>query len=79
MKKNRIYISIIVLIAFTLIQVGLFNTIISFGASNTQVVADGTYYIESAIDSQYVFDVSAASKENEANVTLYKKNGLTHH
>ena len=75
MKNNKKYRLIIVLILFTLLQVGLFNTIISLGADNAQVVEDGTYIIKSAVNDKYVFDVSGESMENEANIALYQYNG----
>ena len=48
-NKKNIYI-LIVLSLFTLVQVGLFNTIISFAAQSTsQPIKNGTYIIKSAI------------------------------
>ncbi len=76
MKLNIKYKFIVVFIMFALMQVSILNAIISSAA--TQVVADGVYMIKSDINDQYVLDVSAASKEDKANVALYKKNGLTH-
>ena len=75
MKYNKKYMLIIVLITFALIQVSLFDTIISFGANTTsQVVTNGTYYIETALDTRYCLDVAGVSKADEANIALYQKN-----
>ena len=78
MKINIKYKFIIVFVMFTLLQVGLLNTIISFAKDNDeQVIADGTYAIKSAINSNYALDVAAASNANKANVALYKYNEAT--
>ena len=81
MKINKIYKFIIVLI-FAILSVCLFNTIISFAEENagiatistSQLVADGTYIIKSAINDKFVLDVSCSSQANGANVTLYQNN-----
>ena len=78
MKSNIKYRFIIVLIIYTLIQVCMFNTIISFASSTSQVIEDGTYIIKSAINDKYVLDVSAGSNANKTNVTLYQNNNTTH-
>ena len=78
MKINIKYKFIIVFVMFTLLQVGLLNTIISFAKNDDeQVIADGTYAIKSAINSNYALDVTAASNANKANVALYKYNEAT--
>lgn len=41
--------------------------------ADVQLVADGTYQIESALDSGYVWDIADASLENEAILQLYEK------
>ena len=75
MKNNKKYRFIIVLILFTLLQVGLFNTIISLAANNSQVLKDGVYVIKSAVNDKYVFDVAGASTANGTNIALYQYNG----
>ena len=40
-------------------------------------LADGTYMIHSAINNDYVFDISGNSTENRANIQLYKQENTT--
>ncbi len=77
MKNNKKYRLIIVLILLTLLQVCLFNTIISLAqeTSTSQVIEDGTYFIKSIIDENYVLDIEGASSSNLANVELFEYNG----
>ena len=75
MKNNKKYRLIIVLFLFTLLQVGLFNTIISLSAqSSSQTIEDGTYVIKSAINNKYVLDIAGASNTNGANAQIYESN-----
>ena len=41
---------------------------------NKDVLSDGTYVIQSEVNSGYVVEVASGSKENLANVQLYKQN-----
>ena len=43
-------------------------------ASNKSVLADGTYEIQSALNSNYVLDVESGSLNNGANIQLYMSN-----
>lgn len=43
--------------------------------SEANSLANGVYFIKSAIDDNYVLDITALSKENNANVELWKNNG----
>ena len=64
-----------IVLIFGLIQICLFNTIISFAKDEikgTKTIEDGVYVIRSAINTRYVLDVNGASKENGANVQLYE-------
>lgn len=40
----------------------------------TQTIADGIYTISSAMDSNYVLDISGASRDNYGNVQLWQRN-----
>ena len=62
----------IIIIAFILF---LFLMLINFKKSYaiSRVVDDGTYYIVSAIDSNYVLDIAAASREDRANVQIWQR------
>ncbi|WP_279137937.1 N-acetylmuramoyl-L-alanine amidase, partial [Faecalicoccus pleomorphus] len=41
---------------------------------NKDILKDGTYVIQSRVNSKYVVDVTSASTENAANVQLYQQN-----
>ncbi|MGN1276971.1 MAG: RICIN domain-containing protein, partial [Floccifex sp.] len=43
-------------------------------AANKNVLADGTYEIQSALNSSYVLDVTSGSLNNGANIQLYQSN-----
>lgn len=66
MKKYIILrYKIIVLIVFTMMQLCIFNTIISFSAESIkgmQTIEDGIYVIRSAIDQKFVLDVLRSIK-----------------
>ena len=47
----------------------------SLAQSNRNVLADGTYRICNALNSNYVLDISSGSVNNNANVQLYSQNG----
>ena len=47
----------------------------SLAQSNRNVLADGTYRICNALNSNYVLDISGGSVNNNANVQLYSQNG----
>ena len=47
----------------------------NLASSNRNALADGTYEISSALNSNYVLDISGASRWNNANLQLYSKNG----
>ena len=76
MKKNRRLNLIIAFLIFGLIQIFNSNAIISFAGENitTQDVEEGTYIIKSAVNQDYVIDVEAGSKNDGANIQLYKRN-----
>ena len=40
--------------------------------TGTQTISDGEYHIVSALDSRYALDVSGASKEDRANIDIYR-------
>ena len=40
--------------------------------TGTQTISDGEYHIVSALDSRYALDVSGASKEDRANIQIYR-------
>ena len=46
----------------------------ALAASNKSVLADGTYEIQSALNSNYVLDVESGSLNNGANIQLYMSN-----
>ena len=46
----------------------------ALAASNKSVLADGTYEIQSALNSNYVLDVTSGSLNNGANIQLYMSN-----
>ena len=46
----------------------------ALAASNKSVLADGTYEIQSALNSNYVLDVASGSLNNGANIQLYMSN-----
>ena len=76
MKKNIRLKLIIAFLIFGLIQIFNSNAIISFAGENiiTEEIQEGTYIIKSAVNQDYVLDVEAGSKDNGANVQLYKRN-----
>lgn len=43
--------------------------------ANKNLIADGTYVIQSKINPNYVLDVTGGSLNNGANVQLYRANG----
>ena len=45
--------------------------------SNRNVLADGEYLINNALNASYGLDISGGSLDNNANVQLYKRNGST--
>lgn len=47
----------------------------NLASSNKNVLKDGTYYIQSSLNSGYVLDVSDGSTGNGANIQLYQSNG----
>ena len=47
----------------------------NLASSNRNALADGTYEISSALNSNYVLDISGGSRWNNANLQLYSKNG----
>ena len=68
MKKiKKIIIIAVIFILFLM----LINYKKSYAAS--KVVDDGTYYIVSAIDSNYVLDIAAASKNDRANAQIWQR------
>ncbi len=74
MKKNRKKLMIIVLIAFALVQLSIFNTI-NFSVAKTKeedTLSSGNYIITSALNDNNVFNVSGNSLENGANIIAYK-------
>ncbi|WP_273477201.1 N-acetylmuramoyl-L-alanine amidase, partial [Faecalicoccus acidiformans] len=50
------------------------NDLDTLASQNKSVLADGTYFIQSALSSNYVADVKSAGTANYVNVQLYKKN-----
>ena len=50
------------------------NDLDTLASQNKSVLADGTYFIQSALSSNYVVDVKSAGTANYVNVQLYKKN-----
>lgn len=76
MKENKRLNFIIAFLIFGLIQIFNSNAIISFAGENisTPEVEDGTYIIKSVVDQDYVIDVDAGSKNDGANIQLYKRN-----
>lgn len=47
----------------------------NLASNNRNVLLDGTYYIQSSLNSGYVLDVSDGSTGNGANIQLYRSNG----
>lgn len=45
------------------------------GSSNTQPISNGTYKLASAINNNYVWDISGGSAASGANLQLYQDNG----
>ncbi|MGN1275730.1 MAG: RICIN domain-containing protein, partial [Floccifex sp.] len=46
----------------------------SFAIENQDTIEDGDYFIQSALDENYVLDVSGGSKVNGGNVQIYEQN-----
>ncbi len=67
MKINKT----IAIVLFSIILIMLIS--ITNYAAEDQVLEDGIYVIEAAINENYVLDVSGPSKENETNIQLYTK------
>ena len=67
-KINFMFIFCFCLIA--LLFVGKIN--LSNAETNGKTIENGIYVIESAINTNYVFDVSGASKDDRANIQIWK-------
>ena len=50
------------------------NPMDSFAIENLDSIEDGDYFIQSAMDENYVLDVSGGSKSNGGNVQIYEQN-----
>ena len=76
MKSNKTKYQIIVYIIIVIIsQIFILNNKYTFAVENTKTIDEGTYVIRSAINNNFVVDISSGSKSNCANTQLYTYNG----
>lgn len=77
MKREKKYVNILGILLVLLIVATIFHANnITFAESSTQSIEDGIYIIKSALNEDYVLDITESSKENGGNLELWS-NGET--
>ena len=67
MRKHKIFIVILVFIFFIVFPIKV------LAVTSSQLVENAIYEIEWTVNNNKVIDISAASKETEANVQIWDK------